>query len=73
MASNASTSFGYMAAGAGWDKSMMIKSGTASTIACIALCEGTHHLPPLALLRLSQHLSLKESKTHPLPGSDRLP
>lgn len=39
MASNASTSFGYMAAGAGWDKSMMIKSGTASTIACIALCE----------------------------------
>jgi poly [ADP-ribose] polymerase 6/8 len=42
MASNASTSFGYMAAGAGWDKSMMIKSGTASTIACIALCEGTH-------------------------------
>jgi len=39
MASNAATSFGYMAAGAGWDKTMMTKSGQSATIACIALCE----------------------------------
>lgn len=37
LASDANTSFGYMSAGAGWDKTLM---GKSSSVACIALCEG---------------------------------
>jgi len=39
LASDAQTSFGYVAAGSGWDKSMMSATTGHQTIACIALCE----------------------------------
>jgi len=41
LASDANTSFGYMSAGAGWEKSLL---GKNSSVACIALCEVVNYL-----------------------------